>query len=198
MFLSHLRDQLSIKGIRNVSLLEPLANVRPVIFLQFAPGAAAHRGVARPARRVHVPRRLRQDRHRGQRGHRPDQHQRGVLVDGLPRQPGRRTCKSRRIAPAATARSPGASPNDSSLLIDATLKQAFPPLALPTRNTWSARARSGTRSACRRIVAAAALARLHARRLGRRLGNLRPTRRQRRLGKERQGNLCAPPRRADA
>ena len=40
MFLSHLRDQLSIKGIRNVSLLEPLANVRPVIFLQFAPGAA--------------------------------------------------------------------------------------------------------------------------------------------------------------
>ena len=52
-------------------------------------GRGAHRGVARPARRVHVPGRLRQDRRRGERGHRSDQHQRGVLVDGLPRQPSR-------------------------------------------------------------------------------------------------------------
>src|SRR6201997_3500553 len=40
MFLAHLRDQLSIKGIRRVVLHEPLSNIRPVIFLQFAPGAA--------------------------------------------------------------------------------------------------------------------------------------------------------------
>jgi UbiD family decarboxylase len=40
MFLAHLRDQLSIKGIRRVVLHEPLSNVRPVIFLQFAPGVA--------------------------------------------------------------------------------------------------------------------------------------------------------------
>jgi UbiD family decarboxylase len=40
MFLSHLRDQLSIKGIKRVSLHEPLSNVRPVIFLQFAAGTA--------------------------------------------------------------------------------------------------------------------------------------------------------------
>ncbi len=39
MFLSHLRDRLSIKGIRSVVLHEPLSNVRPVIFLQFAPGS---------------------------------------------------------------------------------------------------------------------------------------------------------------
>jgi 4-hydroxy-3-polyprenylbenzoate decarboxylase len=39
MFLSHLRDQLSIKAIRRVVLHEPLSNIRPVIFLQFAPGA---------------------------------------------------------------------------------------------------------------------------------------------------------------
>ena len=39
MFLSHLRDTLSIKGIRQVVLHEPLSNIRPVIFLQFAPGA---------------------------------------------------------------------------------------------------------------------------------------------------------------
>jgi 4-hydroxy-3-polyprenylbenzoate decarboxylase len=40
MFLSHLRDQLSIKGIKRVVLHEPLSNIRPVIFLQFAPGVA--------------------------------------------------------------------------------------------------------------------------------------------------------------
>src|SRR5215469_5888465 len=39
MFLAHLRDQLAIKGIRRVALHEPLSNVRPVVFLQFAPGA---------------------------------------------------------------------------------------------------------------------------------------------------------------
>ncbi len=39
MFLSHLRDTLSIKGIRKVVLHEPLSNIRPVIFLQFASGA---------------------------------------------------------------------------------------------------------------------------------------------------------------
>jgi UbiD family decarboxylase len=40
MFLAHLRDQLSIKAIRRVVLHEPLSNIRPVIFLQFAPGVA--------------------------------------------------------------------------------------------------------------------------------------------------------------
>ncbi len=39
MFLTHLRDQLSIKGIRRVVMHEPLSNVRPVIFLQFDNGA---------------------------------------------------------------------------------------------------------------------------------------------------------------
>ena len=40
MYISHLRDQLSIKGILGVSLHEPLSKVRPVIFLKFAYGAA--------------------------------------------------------------------------------------------------------------------------------------------------------------
>jgi UbiD family decarboxylase len=39
VFLAHLRDSLSIKGISRVVLHEPLSNIRPVIFLQFAPGA---------------------------------------------------------------------------------------------------------------------------------------------------------------
>src|ERR1700686_1490270 len=38
MFLSHLRDQLSIKGIKRVVMHERLTNLRPVIFMQFAPG----------------------------------------------------------------------------------------------------------------------------------------------------------------
>src|SRR5262247_1096053 len=37
MFLAHLRDRLSIKGVTRVCLHEPLSNVRPVIFVQFAP-----------------------------------------------------------------------------------------------------------------------------------------------------------------
>jgi len=39
MFLAHLRDQLAIKAVRRVVLHEPLSNIRPVIFVQFAPGA---------------------------------------------------------------------------------------------------------------------------------------------------------------
>jgi UbiD family decarboxylase len=38
LFLAHLRDQLSIKGIKRVVLHEPLTNIRPVIFLQFGAG----------------------------------------------------------------------------------------------------------------------------------------------------------------
>jgi UbiD family decarboxylase len=39
MFLSHLRDQLGIKGIRRVAMHERLTNLRPVIVLQFADDA---------------------------------------------------------------------------------------------------------------------------------------------------------------
>jgi 4-hydroxy-3-polyprenylbenzoate decarboxylase len=36
VFLAHLRDELSIKGIRRVVMHERLTNLRPVVFLQFA------------------------------------------------------------------------------------------------------------------------------------------------------------------
>jgi 4-hydroxy-3-polyprenylbenzoate decarboxylase len=39
LFLVHLRDQLGIKGIKRVVMHERLTNLRPVIFLQFAQGA---------------------------------------------------------------------------------------------------------------------------------------------------------------
>src|SRR5216684_1191268 len=38
LFLNHLRERLSIKGIRRVVMHERLTNLRPVIFLQFAEG----------------------------------------------------------------------------------------------------------------------------------------------------------------
>jgi len=40
IFLTHLKQHLSIRGIRRVVMHEPLSNIRPVIFLQFANGTA--------------------------------------------------------------------------------------------------------------------------------------------------------------
>ena len=37
LFLSHLRDHLGIRGVRRVAMHEPLTNLRPVIFIQFEP-----------------------------------------------------------------------------------------------------------------------------------------------------------------
>jgi UbiD family decarboxylase len=39
MFLAHLRDRLSIKGVRKVIMHEPLSNLRKIIFVQMAQGA---------------------------------------------------------------------------------------------------------------------------------------------------------------
>jgi 4-hydroxy-3-polyprenylbenzoate decarboxylase len=39
LFLMHLRDRLGIKGVRRVTLHEPLSNLRKVIFVQFALGS---------------------------------------------------------------------------------------------------------------------------------------------------------------
>ena len=133
MFLSHLRDQLGIKGIRAVSLHEPLSNVRPVIFLQIRARRAAHRSLARrcTARRGCAPTAARSSSRSPTTSTRPTPTR---CSGRWPIAPTRsRTCMWCRTAPAATARSPAACRNDSSLLIDATLKQAFPPLALPTR-----------------------------------------------------------------
>jgi 4-hydroxy-3-polyprenylbenzoate decarboxylase len=132
MFLSHLRDQLGIKGIRAVSLHEPLSNVRPVIFLKFTQGAP----------RTEVWRAL-----HGASGLRADCGKIVVAVsDDI--DPTNTDAVWWSIAYRANPvedvhvvphRAGGHGPkagrrsNDSSLLIDATLKQAFPPLALPTR-----------------------------------------------------------------
>jgi UbiD family decarboxylase len=132
MFLAHLRDQLAIKGIRRVVMHEPLSNVRPVIFLQFANG---------------VPR---TEIWRGLQGASARQADCGKIVIAV----------SEDIDPANTDavfwslayrsnpvedvhiepyRSTGHAPKsgaqalDSTMLIDATLKRPMPPLALPER-----------------------------------------------------------------
>jgi UbiD family decarboxylase len=132
MFLAHLRHQLGIKGIRAVSLHEPLSNVRPVIFLQFAQGAP----------RSEVWRAL-----QGASTLRADCGKVCVAVsDDI--DPTNTNAVFWSIAyrsnPAEDVhvvphRSAGHGPksgrrgSDASLLIDATLKQTFPPLALPAR-----------------------------------------------------------------
>jgi 4-hydroxy-3-polyprenylbenzoate decarboxylase len=40
LYLAHLRDTLSVRGVRRVILHEPLTNLRPVIFVEFAAGTA--------------------------------------------------------------------------------------------------------------------------------------------------------------
>jgi UbiD family decarboxylase len=40
LYLAHLKDVLAVRGVRRVVLHEPLTNLRPVIFVQFAAGTA--------------------------------------------------------------------------------------------------------------------------------------------------------------
>ena len=93
---------------------------------------AADRDLARAERRRVLQGRLRQDLHRGQRRHRSRQRGRAAVGDGVPHEPGRGRAARCRIAARATA--PSASSDDdedSTLLMDATMKGDMPPLALP-------------------------------------------------------------------
>jgi 4-hydroxy-3-polyprenylbenzoate decarboxylase len=132
LFLAHLRDQLSIKGIRRVVMHERLTNLRPVIFLQFAEGAA------------------RTEVWRGLTGAATLQSNCGKIViavsedidpasmDAVLWSLAYRTdpVDDVRIMPdrgGVQGAQYGPSKTDSGLLIDATRKRPMPPLALPTR-----------------------------------------------------------------
>jgi hypothetical protein len=75
---------LTVKGIRNVILHEPLSDIRPMIFLQFAlgtPRSEIWRGLNNAATfRAD----LRQDRHRGERRRQSAKCRYRVLVARLP------------------------------------------------------------------------------------------------------------------
>jgi 4-hydroxy-3-polyprenylbenzoate decarboxylase len=132
MFLAHLRNQLGIKGIQRVVMHEPLTNVRPVIFLQFTTGAP----------RTEVWRAL-----RGAASFRADCGKMVVAVsedidpantDAVLWSVAYRANLSedlqlepyRTVGHGAKSR---AQTGDSTMLIDATLKQPMSPLALPAR-----------------------------------------------------------------
>src|SRR5229473_688153 len=132
LFLAHLRDQLSIKGIRRVVLHEPLSNIRPVIFLQFAPGVAR----TEVWRGLHGAATLRADCGKIVIAISDDidptntdaifwslayRANMGEDVHVAPYRSGGHGPKS------------GGRHSDSTLMIDATLKGPMPPLALPAR-----------------------------------------------------------------
>ena len=85
---------------------------------------------------------------------------------------------------------------DSTILIDATLKHAMPPLALPGRE-FMEHARALWNELGLPPFTAVALARLFARRLGRTLRRLRAPRARGAMGGKRRGNNQTPARRAD-
>ena len=106
MFLAHLRDRLSIKGVRRVVMHEPLSNLRKIIFVQCAhgmPRSEVWRALSGASTLLGG---LRKDLRRGERGHRPDQCRRGVLVDGLPDESDRRPACAAVSFRWATARRP--------------------------------------------------------------------------------------------
>ena len=107
MFLVHLRDRLSIKGVRKVVMHEPLTNLRKVHVRAVRAGHAAHGGLARAARRR---RRCWPTAARSviavSEDIDPTQRRRGVLVARLSLPIRSTTCTSRPIARPATGRSP--------------------------------------------------------------------------------------------
>ena len=140
LFLSHLRDHLAINGILQVAKHEPLSNLRPLIFLQFAddaPRTEVWRGLQGAASRIADCGKI-------------------VIAISADIDPANANAvfwsmayRSNPIEDVSVLpfRSPGHGPSsdrksgaeesprtaNSTLLIDATLKHSMPPIALPAR-----------------------------------------------------------------
>jgi UbiD family decarboxylase len=132
LFLAHLKDQLAIAGIQRVVMHEPLTNLRKVLFLQFSPGA--------PKAEIW----------RGLYGASTLQAQCGKIVIAVSQDidPSNADAifwslayrsnpvEDVQIVPHRSGGhgpKSGGSGEDSTLLIDATLKHPMPPLALPAK-----------------------------------------------------------------
>jgi 4-hydroxy-3-polyprenylbenzoate decarboxylase len=132
LFLAHLRDQLQIRGIRRVHMHEPLTNIRKAIFLQFAAGtprSEVWRGLTGAAT-------LRADC--GKIVVAVSEDIDPANVDAVLWSLAYRAnpAEDVHIGPwrsGGHGPKSGADAGDSTLLIDATLKHAMPPLALPAR-----------------------------------------------------------------
>jgi UbiD family decarboxylase len=132
LFLTHLRDRLAIKGVRRVVLHEPLSNLRKVIFVQYAhgtPRTEVWRGLHGAATlladcgKICVA--VSED---------IDPSNTDAVFWSLAYRSN--PVEDAHIVPHRSAgHGPKSGPRseDSSILIDATLKHAAPPLALPAR-----------------------------------------------------------------
>jgi 4-hydroxy-3-polyprenylbenzoate decarboxylase len=132
LYLAHLRDQLSVKGIKRVVMHEPLSNVRPIIFLNFAPDT--------PKTEIW----------RGLNGAATLQAQCGKIVIALGEDIDANNAdavfwslayrtnlnEDLHVSPyRAVSHGPKSGPrtSDATLMIDATPKHPMPPFALPAR-----------------------------------------------------------------
>jgi 4-hydroxy-3-polyprenylbenzoate decarboxylase len=132
MFHAHLRDQLSIKGIRRVVLHEPLSNIRPVIFLQFAPGVPR----SEVWRGLHGAATLRADCGKVVVAVSDDidpTNVNAVLWSIAYRSNPAEDVQIQPVRSSGHGPKSGQHAGDSGLLIDATLKHPMPPLALPAQ-----------------------------------------------------------------
>ncbi len=134
MFLSHIRDHLGVKGIKKVFLHEPLTNIRRVIFLQMEPGTAR----TEVWRALYGATSLRADCGKYviavNEDIDPDNGDAIFWALGYRADPDKdiEILRHRDAGHGPKAKD-GKRPEDSTLLIDATLKREMPPVALPKR-----------------------------------------------------------------
>jgi len=137
LFLAHLRDTMQIKGVRRVVMHEPLSNLRPVIFVQYArdtPRTEVWRG-------LHGAATLRVDCGKIVIGVSEDIDP--ANTDAVFWSLAYRSTPSEDVVIVPYRRGVqgsqyGPSQSESTLLIDATQKYAMAPLALPTREYMEA------------------------------------------------------------
>ncbi len=139
LFLTHLRDELEVDGILEVTMHEALSNIRPVIFLRFADGTprdevwkGLHGAATLQAQCGKIVIAVSQD---------IDPHNLDAIFWSLAYR-SRAAEDLEIVRDRKTGHGPksGRATSDSGFLVDATRKHEFPPLALPAR-TYMERAR---------------------------------------------------------
>jgi UbiD family decarboxylase len=140
LFLGHLRDQLAVKGIKNVVMHEILSNLRPLIFLQFAadaPRTEIWRGLQGASSRIADCGKIviavseDVDPSNANAVFWSMAYRSNPIEDVLVvpyRSPGHGPSSDKKGGPAGDPRTA-----NSTLLIDATLKGVMPPIALPAK-----------------------------------------------------------------
>jgi 4-hydroxy-3-polyprenylbenzoate decarboxylase len=140
-YLAHLRDQLSIKGVRRVVMHEPLTNLRKVMFIQFAPGVprteiwrALHGAASLQADVGKYVIAVSEDIN----PENPDAvfwslAYRANPITDVHISPYRSAGHGPKSPPSAAARGWRGGAEDSTMLIDATQKAPDPPISLPKR-----------------------------------------------------------------